>query len=213
MFKKILNILTTVLLIGLVVLLVVIIIARSSGSSLSIFGYRMYKVSSDSMVPTLNVGDVILVKKTAPEDIEKGDIITYMAQEGEMAGNPITHRVVAEPEEHNGTWVFLTQGDSEGAPLDPKITDSQLLGRYVRTLPIISKIYTPTGMIVLIILILILFGYELISMIVSYRKFDKAYDQYAEEVHEQIAADDAAEAGAQDEDAPAGTDDAPPDEK
>ena len=184
MFKKILNILTTVLLVSLIALLVAMFIARASGNSLSIFGFRMFRVSSGSMEPTLAVGDVIIVQKTSPEDIHAGDIITYRAEEGIMAGNPITHRVIEEPVQVNGVWVFQTKGDAVGATPDPQIRDSQLMGKYLRTLPIVTKIYafflTPYGLITLIAVILVLFGYEMISLIVSYRSFDKVYDQYSQ---------------------------------
>ncbi len=174
----------TVLLVSLVVLLIAMFIARASGNSLSIFGFRIFRVSTGSMEPTLMVGDVIVVQKTSPEEIHKGDIITFKPQEGLMAGSTVTHRVVLEPTERNGRWYLQTQGDADGATLDPKITDEQVVGKYVRTLPLVSKIYsfflTPMGLIAMIVVILALFGYELISLIVSYKSFDKTYDQYLE---------------------------------
>lgn len=183
MFKKILNILTTVLMVSLIVLLVAMFIARASGNSLSIFGFRLYRVATDSMEPTLMVGDVILVRQADGDEIHKDDIISYKAEEGVMKGNIITHRVILEPEEQDGKWLIQTQGDREGATLDPQITDDQVVGKYVRTMPIISKIYSfflkPYGLITLIVIILVLFGYEMISLIVSYRSLDKTYDKYS----------------------------------
>lgn len=177
MAKKIFNIFTTVLLILLIILVVLSFIARASGNSLSIFGVRVYRVASGSMEPTLKKDDVIVISKTSFKDIKKGDIITYKANQGEMAGQPVTHRVVIPPENRNGTWILQTQGDAEGAPLDPEITESQVIGKYVFTLPLVGYFYsfflTPYGLLTIVIVIILLFGYEMISLIVSYKTLDR----------------------------------------
>lgn len=188
MAKKVLNIISTIILILLIVLVVAMFIMRASGDSLSIFGIRFYRVASYSMEPTLKKDDVIIVKKTAIEDIEKGDIITYRANQGEMAGQPITHRVVLKPEQRNDRWILQTQGDAEGAPLDAKITGSQVIGKYVMTIPLLGYFYsfflTPVGLISIVVVILGLFGYEMISLIVSYRSLDKVSEEYLQKYAE-----------------------------
>ena len=185
MAKKVFNIFTTILLIVLIVLVVMMFIMRASGNSLSVFGVRFYRVASYSMEPTLKKDDVIIVSKTPADEIKKGDIITYRAYEGELAGQPITHRVVEQPEQRSGTWFIRTQGDAEGAPLDPEITDGQLIGRYVMTIPLLGKFYsfflTPYGLITIIVVILALFGYEMISLIVCYKAIDKIEDDFSDD--------------------------------
>lgn len=184
--KKVLNIISTVFLVALIILLVFMFIARASGHSLSIFGFHVFRVSSGSMEPTLMTGDVILVQQTSAENIHEGDIISYKAVEGEMAGNIITHRVVTEPVAHGGVYTLQTRGDLEGAPLDPEITSDQLIGKYNLKLPLLGKLYsfflTPQGLITIFLVIIVLFGYEMISLIVSYKSLDKKYDEYYESV-------------------------------
>jgi signal peptidase I len=180
-FKKILNVLTTVLLVVLVLAVLFFFISRIMGETPSLFGNYIFRVSSDSMEPTLMVGDVILVQSADAEDIEKGDIVTYKSQSGSMYGREVTHRVVTEPEIKNGTYYYQTQGDAAGAPLDKKITYDQIQGKYVRKLALIGKFFNfiskPIGVIIFIGVIILLFGYELISLIVS----NKAIDEIGED--------------------------------
>ena len=181
MFKKILNVLTTVLLVVLVLAVLFFFISRIMGETPSLFGNYIFRVSSDSMEPTLMVGDVILVQSADAEDIEKGDIVTYKSRSGSMYGREVTHRVVTEPEIKNGTYYYQTQGDAAGAPLDKKITYDQIQGKYVRKLTLIGKFFNfiskPIGVIIFIGVIILLFGYELISLIVS----NKAIDEIGED--------------------------------
>ena len=181
MFKKILNVLTTVLLVVLVLAVLFFFVSRIMGETPSLFGNYIFRVSSDSMEPTLMVGDVILVQSADAEDIEKGDIVTYKSQSGSMYGREVTHRVVTEPEIKNGTYYYQTQGDAAGAPLDKKITYDQIQGKYVRKLTLIGKFFNfiskPIGVIIFIGVIILLFGYELISLIVS----NKAIDEIGED--------------------------------
>lgn len=182
MVRKITTILSTVLLVLMIALVVFIFISRASGHTPSIFGNRVYRVQTNSMEPTLAVGDVILVRDCEPEDIHLGDIITYRALSGELKGQTITHRVAIEPEVRGGVYYYRTKGDRAGAALDSEISFSQVEGKYVKTLPLLNKLYSfflsPIGLISFIILIIVLFGYEMISLIMSYKSIDAKDDDY-----------------------------------
>lgn len=182
MFKKIFSIITTVILVLLIFLVVVIFITRISGGAPSLFGYHIFRVQTDSMVPTLQVGDVILVKSVPAEEIAVGDIITYKVVSGELAGNTITHRVVEEPEIRNGVYYFTTQGDREGALVDEEFPYDRVEGKFLRKLPVFDKVYTfflsPAGLITFIGIIIVLFGYEMISLVRAYRALDEKDDDY-----------------------------------
>ena len=184
MLKKILNTLSTALLILMIGIVVFIFISRMAGKTPAIFGYQIFRVASGSMSPTLEIGDVILVRDCQPEEIHNGDIVTYEGLEGELRGKTITHRVVEEPEVRDGVYYYRTKGDREGAMLDPEISFYQIDGKYVRSLPLIDKLYSfflsPWGLISFIVLIVILFGYEMISLVVSYKTIDKEDEEYYE---------------------------------
>ena len=184
MVRKIFNVIITIVLILLIVLVVFIFIMRATGSTPTIFGFSIFRVQTDSMIPTLQVGDVILTKQVAPEEIQMGDIVTYECRSGALEGQTITHRVAQEPEERDGVYYFRTKGDKLGAAMDDEISYDQIKGRYVRTLPIVDKMYafflSPGGLIAFIAIIVVLFGYEMISLILSYKSIDaKDEDYYA----------------------------------
>ena len=184
MARKIINILTTVLLILMIVLVVFIFISRATGNSPQIFGYRIFRVSSGSMEPELSIGDVILVHTVKAEEIAEGDTITYKGASGDFKDKMITHKVVEQPYEENGIWHYQTQGIVAGASRDPVITYDQVQGKFLRKLSFLNSIYTfflsPAGLITFILIILVLFGYEMISLILSYKSIDvKDEDYYA----------------------------------
>lgn len=178
------NIIFTIVLVILIITVIFLFVTRLSGNAPSIFGYHVFRVSSGSMEPELMKGDVILVKKVPMSEIKKGDIITYKSRTGQMEGEMITHRVVEDPELNNGTYYFQTKGDLEGATLDPIVADEQVQGRYIKKLPMIDKLYsfffTPYGLILFIFIIVLLFGYEMISLIMSYKSIDEHDDDYYE---------------------------------
>ena len=180
--KRIFKIFTTVILIALIVLVAFMFFTRLTGNAPSLFGYHFFRVSSGSMEPELMIGDVILTKDTPPEGIKKGDIITYKSESGEMKGYEITHRVVTEPSVTDGVYKYQTQGDAKGAPLDPVITYDQVVGKYICKIPLIDKLYsfflTKFGLITIVAVIIVAFGYEMISLFLSYRSFDKKADEY-----------------------------------
>ena len=141
MFEKIKKIIGFILIGILVLVLIYTLVSRISGDTPSIFGYSMLRVSSESMEPELNVGDIILVKEVAPETLKKGDVITYQGEEGSVAGKLITHQIVSEPYEKDGLHYFTTRGIKEGALDDPEIDETQILGKVQIKVPIVGTIY------------------------------------------------------------------------
>lgn len=182
--KKVLNVFSTIILIVLVLFVIFAFITRLSGEAPSVFGFRLYRVQSESMSPTLKVGDVILDKKVPAKDIKKNDIVTFECETGEYAGHTITHRVVEEPEYRNGYYYFQTKGDKDGSSLDDIISDDQIKGKYLFTIPGMNKLYSfllsSYGMIALLLLIILLFGYEMIALMGSYKSLDSKDDEILE---------------------------------
>lgn len=84
------------------------------------FGYTAFNVVTGSMSPTLEIGDVILVK--VEKDVKKDDIITYYKD-----NNFITHRIV----EIRGKEI-ITRGDSNNSS-DSPITKDMIIGKVVHT--------------------------------------------------------------------------------
>ena len=98
-FKKVWNIVSTVL-----VILVVVCAVFLMGTRL--LGYQCYTVISGSMEPAYKVGDLLYVKKVAPQTIKVGDPITFILNEDLVVA---THRVVEVDAEKQH---FYTKGDA-----------------------------------------------------------------------------------------------------
>ncbi len=93
-------------------------------------------VVSESMVPTLNKGDIIFVVPCKIEDAEVGDIIAYRSklQNGEI----VAHRVVAK-EVINGTVTLTTKGDANSK------TDQEYGEDYVTSKNFFGRVLTVDG--------------------------------------------------------------------
>ena len=126
--KKVVNIVLTVLLLFILAAAATALIHVKTSKDPTIFGYGVFTVASGSMVPVLEKGDVIIVKKVSPEDLERGDIITFHGR-GEKEGKIITHRIISDGVETDG--YITTQGDANTAA-DTPITAEDVIGRVVR---------------------------------------------------------------------------------
>ena len=186
MVRKVLNIIGTVILIILIIIVVVVFYARATNHVPELFGFQLFRVSSGSMSPNLEIGDVILSHRVPISDIHEGDIITYTGETGDLKGKLITHMVIKEPSlASDGGYVLQTQGTAEGTVPDEPIKDDQIIGKYIRRMSFLNGIYsffiTPKGLIVFIAIIIILFAYEMISLIISYKSLDQVEDALSDE--------------------------------
>ena len=84
----------------------------------SLFGFRLYRIATGSMVPYLNINDYILVKKS--NDYKEGDVITYTSGE-----TYVTHRIVSIIDEN-----IVTKGDANNT-MDEPITKDNIIGKVV----------------------------------------------------------------------------------
>lgn len=179
MARKSFNIISTIILVVLIIIVIAVFYIRITGGVPEIFGYQVYRVSSGSMSPVLEVGDVILSHKVDADDIHVGDIVTYLGDEGEYRDMLITHSVITAPHKAaDGDLILGTQGVAEGATPDPEISISQVKGKFVARLTFLNDVYTfflsPYGLIVFILIIMVLFGYEIITLILSYKRVEQA---------------------------------------
>ncbi len=85
------------------------------------FGKLSLAVYGNSMVPTIFPGEVVTVRRTAPSEVECGDIILYTRGDRFFA-----HRAVRRIETF-GTIEWVTRGDSLYDD-DPPVFERELLG-------------------------------------------------------------------------------------
>ena len=124
--KKLLQLLSTIL-VALVVLLAVALVG------VRLAGIRTFTVLSGSMEPTYHVGSLIYVKKVDPTTIRPGQVITFMLDENTVA----THRVVevVPDEDDPSTLRFRTKGDANEENDMSPIPYYYFIGRVVKSIP------------------------------------------------------------------------------
>lgn len=151
-FRKVCNIVLDILIVicGLVLLISIyndLQVKVFKKSHADFFGYSTFEVQTGSMVPAINVSDLIIVKKDNSPKVK--DIITY-----EKDGTFITHRVVEAYKE-----TYVTKGDANNTK-DEAITQDQIVGKVVKVIPhfgIIRKtILNPFVLVALIITVYIM---------------------------------------------------------
>lgn len=162
--KRISNIILTIILFLLALVVAVTLITRITGSTPSLFGYSIYRVSTGSMQPELMVGDVILSHQVDDvNSLKVGDVITYRGISGDYTDKLITHEIVKAPYEQDGVTYVVTKGIANQVE-DLPVQESQIVGKLVCKIPFLDQIYafflTPWGLLAAILLIIIAFGGE-----------------------------------------------------
>ena len=75
--------------------------------------FNAYVVLSGSMLPSIQIKDIVVTKKVAEEELEIGDIITFISPDPRFGGISVTHRIIDKYyDESSGSYSYRTQGDN-----------------------------------------------------------------------------------------------------
>ena len=114
--------------------------------------YPFMAVSSQSMQPDLNYGDLIVLRGEQARNIESGDIIAFNVPSpyDQLAASPTVHRVVEKLVENEGLY-FKTRGDNNTNADAWKVPAENVVGKYVQfKIPYMGFIFiflkTPLGL-------------------------------------------------------------------
>ena len=148
--KKIVEIIAIILIYNIIL----IIVSSINGKNFNILGYKAYIVTTDSMQPSINAGDIVIVKNGKKDKIGQGDVITFN-QNDEV----ITHRVIKNITEENNVE-YITKGDNNNTEDTFKVKYDDVIGKMVITIPylgkIISILYNKIIILILLLVILII---------------------------------------------------------
>ncbi|GAB7019852.1 signal peptidase I [Halostagnicola bangensis] len=108
-----------------------------------------YVVLSDSMNPTIDAGDVVIVQERDPSSIEEGDVLTFDAADPDEfdaadGTSIVTHRVV-DIEQADDGLEFVTQGDANNAPDSSAVDEEQVIGTVAFSIPSIGRVVSFAG--------------------------------------------------------------------
>lgn len=185
--KGIVNVLCWILVVFIVLTVALSLISRLNGSTPSVFGYSIYRVSSGSMEPELKVGDIILDKVVEnPKDLKVGDVITFKSDDyGDLL---VTHKVIKAPYEENGKLMLQTRGVANELEDKPISTD-KVKGIMIFKVDYLDTVYnvflSPWGLLILIALIVIIFFDEIITIVKILTNNDKSVKE-ADDINEII---------------------------
>ena len=155
--KKIVEIIAIILIYNIIL----IIVSSINGKNFNILGYKAYIVTTDSMQPSINAGDIVIVKNGKKDKIGQGDVITFN-QNDEV----ITHRVIKNITEENNVE-YITKGDNNNTEDTFKVKYDDVIGKMVITIPYLGKIISILDNKIIILILL------LVILIIIFRKIEK----------------------------------------
>jgi signal peptidase len=133
-----------------------------------------YVVSSGSMIPTLNVGDLVIIQhsdnnSSSFNNLKVGDIIVFKSYGVTRTGQhlSIVHRVAAIRMDIHSNRIIRTKGDANPSSIplvDYPITEKNYIGKVVYAIPNVGiiplTIDRPMGYIIIGSIIIIIVAYN-----------------------------------------------------
>ena len=185
LFKKIGQVISYTLIVILMIiasfLMLYIITCKIATKKGNIPPFGLYTIISPSMVPSINVYDVILIKKIKTSDLKVGDIITFKSTNNFFGNTPITHRIVEILDTEDGIR-YEVKGDANAIEDEEKVIPENIYGKVILRIPSLGKIQffltSKKGWIAIIlvptILIIVYDIYKIINLI----KLRKELNEY-----------------------------------
>lgn len=111
------------IILNVLIILFVVNLILSYEENTHVLGIYMFNIVSESMEPTLNKNDLVLVQKCELSELQEGDIITF-----KQDNRTISHRIIDITKE-KGTTKFKTKGDNNEIADPDKVDASQVYGK------------------------------------------------------------------------------------
>lgn len=130
-----------------------------------------YTIVSPSMVPNINVLDVIITTRVSdPAKIKVGDVITFNSTDYRSSGVTVTHRVKKVEKTSDGKYLFTTKGDANNTEDATRQPFSSIYGKVLIRLPKLGYIQyilsSVLGWVLLIIVpTVLIIGADIIKII------------------------------------------------
>lgn len=132
--------------------------------------FNAYVVLSGSMLPTIQIKDVVVTKKIAEERLEIGDIITFISPDPRLGGISVTHRIIEKIyDETQGIYKYRTQGDNNNIADGTPVPNDYILGKVILKIPklgYIQDILASKGGLIIFVLIpcLAILSYDIMKI-------------------------------------------------
>lgn len=147
--------LAIILILSSLILFLFISFAKKDGDTPFVFGKSAVWIITDSMADEIPKNTCILLNKYEGEEINVGQIVTFVSEDPDIYGMLNTHRIESITEDGK----YITKGDNNPIPDNLPVDKSQIKGIYKRKLTVATAfgriINTPLGDVGLIALIII----------------------------------------------------------
>lgn len=175
-FKYIISVLSYALFIwllligGTLLLYVADIKIRAAKGDYSAPVFNAYVVLSGSMLPEIAIKDIVVTKKVPAEELEIGDIITFISPDTRYGGISITHRILDKSyDESLGSYTYRTKGDNNNVADMALVPNNNILGKVILKIPklgYIQDLLSSKGGLIIIVLIpcLVILSYDIMKI-------------------------------------------------
>lgn len=138
--------------------------------------FGAYVVVTESMVPSIEVNDAIVVIRT--DEINVSDVITFFSRDKYYYGMTITHRVIGKQLDNTGDYTYKTKGDNNDLADTALVSSDDIYGKVILTIPkfghVQSFVTSPFGFLISIFVpIFLVVIYEVWRIILLLKKRSK----------------------------------------
>ena len=133
--------------------------------------FNAYVVLSGSMLPSIQIKDIVVTKKVAEEELEIGDIITFISPDPRFGGISVTHRIIDKYyDESSGSYSYRTQGDNNNVAYIALVPNNNILGKVILKIPklgYLQDILSSKGGLIIVVLIpcLVILSYDIMKLL------------------------------------------------
>jgi len=165
------------LLIGITLLIYVLDIKiRAAKGDYSSPTFNAYVVLTGSMLPDIQVYDVVVTKKVEAETLNEGDIITFASADSRFLGTIITHRILKKNyDAESKTYTFQTKGDNNNVADSALVPQNNIYGKVILKIPklgYLQEFLASDGGWIIVILIpcLTVMSYDIVKLAKGLKK-------------------------------------------
>lgn len=155
---------------GTLLLYVADIKIRAAKGDYSAPVFNAYVVLSGSMLPYIEIKDIVVTKKVPAEELDVGDIITFIAPDSRYGGISITHRILDKYyDESLGSYTYRTKGDNNNVADSALVPNNNVLGKVILKIPklgYIQDLLSSKGGLIFVVLIpcLVILSYDIMKI-------------------------------------------------
>ena len=104
-----------------------------------VMGFSILRVLTGSMEPEIPENALLLVRKTDPETLKAGDVISFYSPDPLLDGALNTHRIL-RVEREGDRLQFITKGDANPAEDQQRVSEDSVVGKVVFVSTAIGKL-------------------------------------------------------------------------